>query len=336
MRHGIARAALLAAVWLGGSPLVRAQAALPGTEPQQQPARLVLDYQRGPGAAGCLAPQELASAVEQRLGRAVFVAASAAEMQAWVRARRVGRGFAIDVELRAGARSLGRRRLATRARHCSALDDALTLVISLAADVAVSPASDAPGTTSLTPLETAIELPASSVAPRLGWHARPSLGAAALSGLLPALGAGFALELELRPPQFWPLWLRAAGWGRQSVGAGLGGADFSAQSLELGVCPWTPEWGSIELRSCAEQLLARVYAKGVGFDLDQSGASASLALGVSETLSLHFGDWFVSVSGSLLAPLIQRRYFYDDGGEITLHDQPWVWWLGGLWLGFEL
>jgi hypothetical protein len=335
MRQGIARAALLAAVWLGGSPLVRAAAAPPEAEPQKQPARLVLDYQRGPGAAGCLAPRELASAVEQRLGRAVFVAASEAEIQAWVRARRVGHGFAIDVELRAaGARSLGRRRLTTRARHCSALDDALTLVVSLAADVAVSPVSDAPA--SPTPLETTIELPASTVAPRLGWHARSRLGAAAMHGLLPALGAGFALELELRPPQFWPLWLRAAGWGSQSVGAGLGRAEFSAQSLELGVCPWTPEWGSIELRSCAEQLLARVHAKGVGFDLDQSGASASLALGVAETLSVRFGDWFVSVSGSLLAPLVQRRYFYDDGGEVTLHDQPLVWWLGGLWLGFEL
>jgi hypothetical protein len=335
MRQRIARAALLSAVWLGDSSLVRAAAAPSGTEAQKQAARLFLDYQRGPGAAGCLAPPELASAVEQRLGRAVFVAASDAEIQAQVRARRVGRGFAIDVELRAaGARSLGRRRLTTRARHCSALDDALTLVVSLAADVAVSPVSDAPA--SLTPLETEIELPASSVAPRLGWHARPSLGVAALSGLLPAIGAGFALELELRPPRFWPLWLRAAGWGSQSVGAGLGGAEFSAQSLELGVCPWTPEWGSIELRSCAEQLLARVHAQGKGFDLVQSGASVSLALGASETLSLHFGDWFVSVSGSLLAPLVQRRYFYDDGGEITLHDQPWVWWLGGLWLGFEL
>jgi len=341
MKHGTLLAALLAVALLGASPRLRAQDAPAPAPATPLPARLFLDYERGPGASGCLAPRELASAVEQRLGRRVFVPAADAEIHAQVRARRAGRGFAIDVELRGpGERSLGRRRLNTRARHCSALDDSLTLVVSLAADLSLAPlaplaaAREAP--VSVTPLESAIEIPASSFAPRLGWHARPGLGVTALSGLLPALGVGFAVELELRPPQFWPLWLRATRWHGQRVVAGSTGAEFSAQSLELGVCPWTLELGQLELRSCVEQLFGRVHAKGFGFDLDQSGASATLALGAMETLSFRSGDWFISVSGSLLAPLVQRRYFYLDGNEITLHDQAWVWGLGGLSLGLEL
>jgi hypothetical protein len=329
-------ASLLASALLGGSALVRAEEA-PALRIEAQPARLFLDYERGPGAAECLAPRELATAVEQRLGRAVFVTAADAEIQARVRAQRVGRGFSIEVELRGrDAGSLGHRRLRTGARHCSALDDALTLVVSLAADVSTSPVGAAPRSAPLVPLETAIEVPVSTFAPRLGWHARPSLGVIAVSGLLPALGAGLAIELELRPPRLWPLWLRATDWHGQRMLAGASGAAFSAQTLEIGVCPWTFEWERIGSRSCVEQLLGRVHAEGLGFDLPQSGASATLALGATENLSLRFGDWFVSVSGTLLAPLIQRRYFYVDGDEITLHDQAWVWGLAELSLGFEL
>ncbi|MEO8183827.1 MAG: hypothetical protein ABI895_33805 [Deltaproteobacteria bacterium] len=335
MKHGTPLAALLAVALLGASPRVRAQDAPTPGPVKPAPARLFLDYERAPGAGGCLAPHELASAVEQRLGRRVFVPASDAEIHAQVRAGRAGRGFAIDVELRGpGERSLGRRRLNTRARHCSALDDSLTLVVSLAADLSLAPAREAP--VSVTPLESAIEVPASSFAPRLGWHARPSVGVTALSGLLPALGTGLAVELELRPPRFWPLWLRATRWHGQRVVAGTTGAEFSAQSLELGMCPWTLELGNLELRSCVEQLFGRVHARGFGFDLDQSGASVTLAWGAMEALSFRYGDWFISVSGSLLAPLVQRRYFYLDGNEITLHDQAWVWGLGGLSLGLEL
>jgi hypothetical protein len=339
MSQGTVAAALFALALFGASPLVRAQGAPAEPPPPATPlpARLFLDYERGAGATGCLAPDELASAVEQRLGRAVFVSAADAEIHARVRAQRARRGFAIDVELRApGARSLGRRRLSTRARHCSALDDSLTLVVSLAADVAVAPVSEVQSSVSVIPLDTPIEVPASTLAPRVGWHARPGLGVAAVSGLLPALGAGLAVELELRAPQFWPVWLRATRWASQRVRTGTTGAEFSAQTLELGVCPWTFELGSLEGRSCVQQLLGRVHAKGFGFDVDQSGATASLALGASETLSIRFGVGFISVSGSLLAPLLQRRYFAVDGNENTLHDQPWVWLLGGLALGVEL
>lgn len=340
MKHGTLSvrlpASLLVSALLAGSPLLGEAGAQP-LATEAQPAHLSLDYERGPGAAECLAPRELVTAVEQRLGRSVFVPAAAAEIQARVRAQRSGRGFAIEVELRGrDDGSLGHRRLRTRARHCSALDDALTLVLSLAADVSTAPVRAAPRPAALVPLETAIEVPASTFAPRLGWHARGSVGVVAVSGLLPALGAGLAVELELRPPLFWPLWLRATLWRSQRVVAGTSEATFSAQTLELGVCPWTLDWEPFEFRSCVEQLLGRVRAEGLGFDLPQSGAAATLALGATETLSLGFGDWFISVSGSLLVPLIQRRYFYVDGDEITLHDQAWAWGLGGLSFGFKL
>jgi hypothetical protein len=315
------------------------------TEAEPAPALLTLDYQRGAGAAQCIAPAALTRAVEQRLGRSVFVPAQQAELHARVRARRGARGFRIDVELfdRAG-HSLGRRHLGTRARHCSALDDSLALVLSLAADVAVAPEPDAapaaapvelPAPPPPVALETPIEVPASSSAPRAGWELAPSLGVLVAGGLLPGLGLGGAFELELRPPAFWSLWLRATLWQPHRIGAAQG-VELSAQTLELGVCPWRFELAGVESRLCAEQLIGRAAMQGFGFDRDQSGSGASFGLGATESLRQHFGDWFISVSGSLLAPLIQRRYFYVDGGDIVLHEPAPVWALGSVSFGLEL
>jgi hypothetical protein len=339
-RPGTGARTVLRALFALGLVLGSASLARAGEEPR--PARLFLDYERGAGAGTCLEPSELARAVEQRLGRAVFVAAAEADILTRIRAQRSAHGFRIDVQLLDHERrSLGRRRLHTRARHCSALDDALALVVSLAADVSSAPAAAVPGVASspvpLAPLETPIEVPESTSEPRLGWQVRPGLGVSALSGLLPSLAWGLSAELELRPPRFWPLWLRAAAWRSQRVAAGADRAEFSAQSVELGVCPWILHWERLESRACAQQWLGRVRAKGVGFDRDQSpGVAATLALGLNEMLSYRLGDWLISASGSLLAPLTQRRYFYVDGSEITLHDQPWVWAIGTISLGLEL
>jgi hypothetical protein len=326
------------------SASVAAQAA-----PEPAPALLALDYQRAAGASHCLAPAALARAVEQRLGRRVFVPRAQAELQAHVRAARAAHGFRIDVELFDGeGHSLGKRHLSTRARHCSALDDSLALVVSLAVDVAVdvappaAPEAVAPDAapqrvepTALVALETPIDVPAGTYAPRASWQLAPALGVLAAGGLLPGVGLGGAFEIELRPPAFWALWLRAALWQPRRIGAGQG-VELSAQTLELGVCPWWFELAGVESRSCAEQLIGRMAMQGFGFDRDQSGSGASFALGVTESLRRHFGDWFISVSGSLLAPLVQRRYFYVDGGDIVLHDPAPVWAFGSFSFGLEL
>jgi hypothetical protein len=325
-------------------------AAQPAAEPA--PALLGLHYERSAGAAQCLAPSALARAVEQRLGRSVFVPAPQADLQARVRAERSARGFRIDVELfdREG-HSLGKRHLRTRARHCSALDDSLALVVSLAVDVAASRAAEppldqqaaaataaqgsAPAAAAPLALETPIEVPASNYAPRASWQLAPAVGVLAAGGLLPGWGVGGSFELELRPPAFWALWLRASLWQPRRSGAGQG-VEVSAQALELGVCPLLFELAGVESRLCAEQLIGRMAMQGFGFDRDQSGSGASLGLGATGSLRQHFGEWFISVSGSLLAPLVQRRYFYVDGGDIVLHEPAPVWALGSVSFGLEL
>jgi hypothetical protein len=161
------------------------------------------------------------------------------------------------------------------------------------------------------------------------------VGLTLLSGMLPGAALAGTLEVGLEPPHSWPFWVRASAFFDERTGAATGG-EFSAQALELGVCPFSPRGERLEARTCAQQLLGLVGARGFGSDADRQEPRVSLALGVEQTVGYRIGDWFISVSGSLLATPARRRYYYVDGPEITLHEQGWVWGEGRLALGFEL
>ncbi len=321
------------------APPAPASASASATAPDGavRPARLYLDYQRGPGAHACASAEQLAAAVEQRLGRRVFVARGEADLHAQLHAQRGAQGFRIELQLfDREQRPLGRRQLSTRARHCSALDEALALVLSLAADVALPPPSSVVSAPPApVPLATPLQIPADVPAPRQPWQLRPSAGLGVFGGLLPGAALAVALELELRPPGGWPFWLRGSQFFDQRTGA-LTGGEFAARALELGVCPWSPRGERLEARLCAEQLLALVQARGFGSDADRDEPRLSLALGVEQSIGYRLGDWLISVSGSLLATPARRRYYYVDGDQITLHRQGWVWGGGRLSLGLEL
>lgn len=318
--------------------------------PPAAPATVHLEYRRLPGAGSCISAEQLARAVEERLGRGVFAARDRAELTARVRARRLGRRFVVEMELfDRGDRRLGRRELSTRAAHCSALDDSLALVLALAADMPREPAAHAspdaaptepspPGGAPARSLGTPLSIPTNTFPPRLALALRPSLGAAAAVGLIPSLALGLELGVELRSPHFWPIALHAAGFGEQRQRAAVPsrGARFTAQTLVLGVCPWTGELGGLDASVCVAQRLGRVRARGVGFDERQRDDGWLLHVGAGLTLARSFGPLFVAASGTLLVPVVRRRYFFTDDVDITLYEQPWLGGLVALRVGTEI
>lgn len=330
------------------------------------PAMVRLDYEREREAAGCVAPSQLVRDVEARLGRRVFVSAERAEpaeLVARVRAGRVARRFRIELELfdRAG-RSLGRRELSSEAAHCSSLDDSLALVLALAADMPrepapvaepsteppasagqvpppAEPAPEAPASPpAAPPLNTPLSIPPETFAPRLGARLRPTLGVVAAAGIVPSIAPGLELGLELTLNRFWPIRLHGAGFTEQQQPAGVTGkeATFSAQTLSLGVCPWMGPLGPFEGSVCAVQCFGRVRARGVGFDEEQRNTGWLLHAGAGLALAHELGPLFVAASATLLVPVVRRRYFFDDGADITLYEQPWLGGLVALRVGTEI
>jgi hypothetical protein len=331
--------AIIALSWLSTARSWAADAA-----PAEPPALVHLAYDRAAAASGCQTPNELRSAVETRLGRSVFVPEERADLFAEVRAYRRARRYVITVTLfDASRRRLGERRLETRARHCSALDDSLALVLSLAADVRrppAEPSSAEPVTEAAPPpaplaLSTPVVIPETAHAPRSGIVLSPSLGVAFGVGLLPHLAVGAQARLGLIVPRFWPVFVDATLWHGQRLGDGQG-VRFALRSLRLGVCPWQSAADGLELTVCVDELFGAVRAKGFGFDEPETVDRWLAAIGAGATARYSFGPGFVAATGSLLVPLVQRRYFYTDGEQINLHESPWALGILAISVGLEI
>jgi hypothetical protein len=287
-----------------------------------------LDYQRAEGAEQCLANSALMTAVEARLGRRVFTSRESADVTAQLTAQHDGAAFHIVMALvdRDG-HALGTRRLESRAGHCSALDDSVVLVLSLAVDLAArasvsteaNRAEPALEPSEHAPLETELHIPRAASARGRGWTITPELGVAVGVGLQPSANLGLRLGGRFESSEFWRLGVAATWWSPERLGSEQG-AQFSVQSLELEVCPWTREYRRVELSVCAEQLLARVSARSFGFDRSTPDESVLLAWGPSAVGTYRLGDALVmSAVGSLLVTSVARRYYYTEGEEVTLH-----------------
>jgi hypothetical protein len=79
-----------------------------------------------------------------------------------------------------------------------------------------------------------------------------------------------------------------------------------------------------------------VKATGFGFDQDQPTERWLAAFGLGASGRYPAGPVFLSVSGSLLVPLVQRRYFFTDGVDVTLHEGPWLFGVAVFSLGLDL
>jgi hypothetical protein len=186
-----------------------------------------------------------------------------------------------------------------------------------------------------TVLSTPIAVPAATHAPRLGLALEPSLGLAFGVGLLPYFAAGAQARLAVRAPGFWPLVVDATHWHDQRLGSEQG-VRFALGTVRLGVCPWQPALEPIELSFCIDELLGRVSATGFGFDEGDAADRWLAALGAGAIAKYALGQAFFSVSGSLLAPLVQRRYFYTDGDQVTLREEPGLLGIAALSVGLDL
>jgi hypothetical protein len=107
----------------------------------EPPKKSSLSWVRLEGAESCVATQILARAVEQRLGRSVFVSAAEADLSVEGRVEKKKSGWHAHVEVRdVHGKLLGTRDLDTAAASCDALTQPLSLVLA----VMIDPLSPAP------------------------------------------------------------------------------------------------------------------------------------------------------------------------------------------------
>jgi hypothetical protein len=177
------------------------------------PKKSSLSWVRLEGAESCVATQPLARAVEQRLGRSVFVSASEAELSVEGRVEKK-KSWRAHVEVRdAAGKLLGKRDLESTAASC----ESLTAPLALALAVMIDPDAALGGGTKADPTpppntsgvgdpgsiiiitEPAPSAPKQKPKKEL-WRFETSAGFVVAPGLLPGLGFGIEASSLLTTP----------------------------------------------------------------------------------------------------------------------------------------
>lgn len=284
--------------------LVALLAPLPAPAQAMSPS---LSWVRLPGAESCIAAGALARRVEGRLGRAIFVTASEADLLIEGRIERTasigGGGWrATIVTGRRDGTVLGTRHLDEAGLACDAIEDALALSIALTIDpdaarpvprpappapaVALPPAAPLPAPTPPglpppppPPAAAAIFAPARP-APPAGGRIAAGLHAATLLGLLPGMPLGFGLHVRVETgrARLPAVEVAATLFGETradapdaAAGAAGAGTRLYLTAVSALACP-LERGRAFVVRACAGAGAGLLRARGVGFDRTSDGS----------------------------------------------------------------
>ena len=309
-----------------------------------------LDLAKGPGTEQCIDARTLIRAVELRLQRRAFRQDLPATLFVRVAVQRtVEASWSAEISMRDGAGAfLGSRSIVTSARHCSALDDSLALVVALLVDsppvappVAPNPEPEPGGPTTVTPSRppprkpafpaktSTISLPRDTPARRQPWLFNVGVGGAAAIGMLPGVAPGVELGVGARPPTVPAIRFFAGLYpARQQERAGAqSGARFSLASLSLELCPLDHALGVVHWFGCAGQTLGWLRVAAFGFDENTTTSHLTYALLASTGLTIPFVRSFAGRLGVRAEVPLERGIFTygaRDGSERGLFEMKSV------------
>jgi hypothetical protein len=295
-----------------------------------------LGWTRLEGAESCIGTRELALAVEQQLGRAVFVSAAQGEVALEGRIERLApRGWRAVITLSsAGGEILGTRELTSDKESCRALDEPLSLTLALMIDpeaalrprapptpapasppVAPAPPAPAPPPQVIVRRETVL-VPVDRPAPppEDAWRADGFAAMAVGFGMVPGVGLGGRVGALVEPPWFAAVEGTATVWksANEDVDARSGASvSFLLVQAGLSVCPLWKRGTSLAASLCggAELGLYSVTADGFDRSTDETRPLAALTARARGTYRF-LGPVFATVGVTLAVPLIRDRFYY--------------------------
>lgn len=280
-----------------------------------------LEIVRDEATRSCISERALERSVERRLRRKVF--GNEARFSVRLSFERSDGAWLANLELWDAEGLLGKRQLSTEARHCSALDDSLALVVALLVDTPPErepPTPDAPAPEPAPPppprrRPTPIRVPEESFAPRepLGFGVRGS--ALVVFGLVPGWGLGAEVAAELAFPRG-PRVIAAfdATLTRDRSGS-RGGAEFDARRVGLELCGLGGAWGAFSVEPCVGQRVGWLGARGFDFDRNLETTRLYYAIAAGADAGLTLGGVLLAAGVRGEFPLTRDRFSERISGE---------------------
>jgi hypothetical protein len=314
-----------------------------------------LEWTRDPNAESCMDRERLEAAVNARWRRHVFADGKTDLVVEGKVGRRGRREWVASIEMRrADGKSLGSRELATRAAHCSALDDSVALALGIMLDMSrqrvaeereqsavhsaqgepTEPSTATPAATpspASTPKSASvggppIAIPEETLAPRAPWRFEAVVAGEAALGPLPSLAFGGRVGVAVVPNGFFRVELSASLY-ESEVLSRRPGARFSVWGGELSGYPLTLGGESMRCELGAAIRLISVHATGLGLDQNGAADEAAIALGPRALAAARIvGPLEVLAGLGAEFPLSRYRFQYRDagGGAVPVHTTPLI------------
>jgi hypothetical protein len=309
--------------------VVGAAAAARAGEPETQ--RYALSWSRGAEGRRCIFAQDLARAVEHRLGRSVFAAITNASFVIDGRIESTGEGFAADVVLYGkDGQVLGQRRVTANEPDCHALDRPLALVLALIIDPnatrgtaaeergrAPEPAPMAPHPPSDEPPATQRPAPpAETATPRLDFEYRPprvgiDIAAGVALGRFPVAAPGMETAARFALGASFTARFGAAFWMpvRGSLAGRSEGTWLTLIALELQACRSQRLFPALALLACAGAEPGLLTSQGTGLDVEQNNGHGVFDLVAEGRVAVRLGaTTWAAIGAKLNVPLARNDF----------------------------
>lgn len=284
------------------------------------PKKSSLSWVRLEGAESCVATQPLARAVEQRLGRFVFVSASDAELSVEGRIEKKKAGWHAHVEVRdASGRLLGKRDLDSSAASCDALTPplALALAVMIDPDAALGGAKPDPKPP---PTGDATSSPGSVIvvtepAPlpkkkKELWRFEAGAGFVFAPGLLPGLGFGLQAASLLTTPLAPMAGSATVTYLFENERRGVDSSvRISYLRGALGLCPLQLEADRLVGSLCAGVGVGVLLTRTIASNADgrvQANPTFDVAFGARSSVLL-FGPIVVGAETTFIVPILRDK-----------------------------
>jgi hypothetical protein len=320
-----------------------AAAALATSEPVRAaddgPAKARLEWTREEGAEDCIDGERLKRAVEEILGRSVFVEKGNEDVvvRGSVAPERDS-GTAWRVRLyvrRRSGRTAGTRELTTQEASCAALDGPLPLVVAMMVDLRRESATiRAPP---LATTEAVVPRSRLASASATGWGLASSAAPAMAIGLLPGIVVGARFDVGVVPPRWPRMALSMSIWPSARELTGDRGASFSAWYAGLSACPSIVR-RPVRLDACAGISVGVTTATGVGLDVTRQDVRAT---GLAEARAVFSVPFAGPIGGELALgggiPFTRTTFVYTDtSADRRIYEPPPAFALGSLGLRASL
>jgi hypothetical protein len=290
-----------------------------------------LSWVRLPGAEGCIGAPALASAVETRLRRRVFVPPSDAEVS--VEGSVTATSGRFRATFRVADRNgnvLGTRALDEAATSCGALDDKIAFVVSMLIDpdatLAPEPPPPEPPPPPLPPVEAPkpVEAPPKPPPPRAPWRWLVGVEFGGSIGLVPDVGWVVSGRALVAPPRWPSLLLEGSSYLPESRRVeGLAKVEIGLVTGALGICPLELRSAPFGIAACVAGMLGNLSAHGEGFNDSKSYSTLLGAAELEAIGELSITSWLtMTLSTALVVPLSRASLAYDDatGARKTLFE----------------